>query len=77
MPDKLDQATKNRENIRKIQLRYMTGEIDRETAKQLAQPILDRINKSIVIKTKELNKKYNLNRKPALLDFVNAMRNRY
>lgn len=77
MADNLDQAIKNRTDIADIQRKYMTGEIDRTTAKQLAQPILDRINESTIIKTEKLNKKYNFNRKPALLDFINAMRNSY
>lgn len=73
----LDQAVKNRADIARIKKLYETGAINREQAKQLAQPILDRINTATVIKTKELNKKYNMNRKPAVLDFVNAMRNQY
>ena len=60
-----------------LQRKYITGEITRDEAKRLAQPLIDRINEATIIKTKELNKKYNLNRKPALLDFINAMRNRY
>lgn len=74
MPNNLDQAIKNRAEIATIKRRYITGEISRELAKQLSQPVLDRINQGTIIKTKELNKKYNLNRKPALLDFINVMR---
>jgi len=73
----IDQAAKNRVDIADIKRRYITGEISREYAKALAQPILDRINKATAIKTKELNKKYRLHRKPVFLDFVNAMRNNY
>lgn len=72
-----DQAAKNRTEIANIKHRYITDEITREEAKALAQPILDRINKATAAKTKELNKKYRLHRKPVFLDFVNAMRNNY
>lgn len=70
-------AIKNRLDIAQIKRRYTTGEITREEAKVLAKPILDRINKATALKTKELNKKYGLHRKPVFLDFVNAMRNSY
>ncbi len=73
----IDQAVKNRVDIADIKRRYATGEISREEAKTLAQPILDRINAATAMKTKELNKKYGLHRKPVFLDFVNAMRNNY
>ncbi len=73
-PLNLEQAAKNRAEIAEIQRRYNSGEISREEAKILAQPILDRINEITILKTKELNKKYNLNRKPALLDFIGVMR---
>ena len=72
-----DQAAKNRMDIADIKRRYITGEVTREEAKVLAQPILDRINRATATKTKELNKKYGLHRKPVFLDFVNAMRNSY
>lgn len=72
-----EQAAKNRWDMADIKRRYITGEISREQAKTLAQPILDRINKATAAKTKELNKKYGLHRKPVFLDFVNAMRNTY
>lgn len=77
MRTSIDQAAKNRTDIANIKRRYVTGEITREEAKALAQPILDRINKAAAVKTKELNKKYGLHRKPVFLDFVNAMRNGY
>ena len=77
MRTSIDQAAKNRTEIANIKRRYVTGEITREEAKALAQPILDRINKATAVKTKELNKKYGLHRKPVFLDFVNAMRNGY
>lgn len=77
MDSLIDQAVKNRVDIADIKRRYVTDEITREEAKVLAQPILDRINKATVLKTKELNKKYGLHRKPVSLDFINAMRNNY
>lgn len=77
MSNNLEQAAKNRADVAKIKRRYLSGEISREQAKELAQPVLDRINEATIAKTKELNKKYSMNRKPALLDFVNAMRNSY
>lgn len=77
MGSSIDQAAKNRTDIADIKHRYITGRISREQAKTLAQPILDRINKETARKTKVLNKKYGLKRKPVFLDFVNAMRNDY
>lgn len=77
MEKKLEQAAKNRADVAEIKRRYVSGEISREQAKELAQPVLDRINKATIAKTKELNKKYSMNRKPALIDFVNAMRGSY
>jgi Asp-tRNA(Asn)/Glu-tRNA(Gln) amidotransferase B subunit len=77
MEDKLHQAIKNRAEIAEIQRKYKTGEITREQAKQLAEPVISRINEATIIKTKELNKKYDMNRKPALVDFINLMRNSY
>jgi len=69
-----DQAIKNRADIAEIKRKYVSGEISREQAKLLAQPVIERINTAIVIKTKELNKKYGMNRKPAQVDFINLMR---
>ena len=77
MDSNLDQATKNRMDIADIKRRYLANEITRNQAKALAQPVIKRINEQTVKKARELNKKYHLNRKPALLDFVNAMRNSY
>lgn len=73
----MDQASLNRLEIADIKRRYVSGEITREKAKDLAQPVIDRINESIKEKTLYLNRKYRVNRKPPLLDFVNAMRNSY
>lgn len=77
MDNYIDRAAKNRVDIANIKRLYTTGEITREEAKTLAQPVLRRINKATTIKTKELNEKYKLNRKPVFLDFINAMRNSY
>ncbi|CAN5667170.1 hypothetical protein BH23PAT1_BH23PAT1_0070 [soil metagenome] len=73
----IEQASKNRADIAEIQRKYKTGAITRNQAKELAQPVIERINQQTIIKTKELNKKYGMNRKPALVDFINLMRNTY
>lgn len=73
----MEQAAQNRADIAEIKRKYDSGEISREQAQILAKPVLERINAAIVQKTNELNKKYNMKRKPAKLDFVNAMRNSY
>ena len=73
----MDVASDNRRRIAHIKKQYVTGRITRDEAKELAQPVLKRINEATKVKTKELNQKYNTNRKPAILDFVNAMRNGY
>ncbi|MFY9228330.1 MAG: hypothetical protein WAO28_03315 [Candidatus Microsaccharimonas sp.] len=70
----LEQAGKNREEIAEIKRRYAFGEITRDEAKELAQPIIDRINERTVSVTKKLNQKYKVYRKPALLDFISLMR---
>lgn len=67
----LSNAAQNRAKIAAIKLLYDTREIDREMAKRLAQPILDRIN----AKTQEVATRQG--RKPYRLDFVSAMRNSY
>lgn len=74
MANNLEQAGKNRADIANIRCKYKSGEISRDEAKRLAQPVIERINEATIIKTKQLNKKYGMNRKPALLDFINAMR---
>lgn len=73
----LEQAAQNRADIAEVQRRYIKGEITRDEAKELAQPILDRINEATKLKTKELNKKYGMHQRPVVLDFINAMRNDY
>lgn len=64
-------AADNRTKIAAIKLLYDTGEISREEAKRLAQPILDRIN----TRGAEIAKAQG--RKALRLDFVSAMRNSY
>lgn len=64
-------AAHNRAKIAAIKLLYDTGEISREEAKRLAQPVLDRIN----AKNAEVAKRHRM--KPYRLDFVSAMRNPY
>lgn len=70
-------AVKNREELKNIQYEYMKGNIDRNTAKQRAQPILKKINSDIIQTTEMLNRKYGLSRKPPILNFTAAMRNQY
>lgn len=74
MADLLDQASNNRQAIAIIKYCLDTGYLSYDEAKTLAQPTIDKINDLTVIKTKELNRKYGLNRKPALLNFTSLMR---
>ncbi len=66
-----DEAISNRMAIAEIRRRYYSNEITREEAKQLAEPILERVN----IRAKEIAKKHD--KKPYKIDFTNAMRNSY
>jgi hypothetical protein len=66
-----DEAISNRMVIAEIKRRYYSNEITREEAKQLAKPILDRIN----YQAKEIAMRHG--RKPYKIDFTNAMRNSY
>jgi len=68
----LDRAVKNRADIAEIKRRYVTGEIDREEAKRLADPILERIN----ARAAEIARRHGKKNYPAL-GFVDAMRNSY
>lgn len=68
----LEQAGKNRAAIANIKRRYGSGEITREEAKRLAQPVLDKIN----TRSAEIAQKYDKKSYPKL-DFINAMRNSY
>lgn len=70
----LDQAIQNRQQIADVKRRYLLGEISREQAKVEAQAAIERINTAITKKTYELNKKYKMQRKPALVDFIGLMR---
>lgn len=65
-------AVNNRTEIAEIKRRYDTGEIDRDTAKELAEPILDRIYEKQCAIAKSHGKG-----KPPKMDFINAMRNSY
>lgn len=65
-------AADNRAKIAEIKRQYDLGLINRETAKELAQPILGRIND----RTAEIYKKHGKKNYPKL-DFINAMRNSY
>lgn len=71
MTDNLEQAAKNRAEIADIQLRYLSGEINREDAERLGQPVLDRIN----ARAATIAKKHN--RRPYKITFSEAMRNTY
>jgi len=68
----LEIASQNRAAIAEIKLKYDKGQIDRDEAKMLAKPILDRIN----LRSAEIARKYGKKNYPKL-DFVNAMRNSY
>ena len=70
----LDQAIKNRQQIADIKRRYLLGEISREQAKSEAHEVIKRINAAIILKTRELNTKYKMQRKPVLVDFIGLMR---
>lgn len=72
-----NRAVKNREALKHIQRRYVSGKIDRKQAKIEAQPVLERINLDIIRTTKKLNQKYATNCKPLILTFADAMRNQY
>lgn len=71
MPDYLEQATNNRKAIAEIKRQLLSGEITREHAKQLAQPILDQVNTRSV----KIAKKYG--KKAYRISFSEAMRNNY
>lgn len=73
----MEKAVKNRQLLAQIQQKLIKGELSYEEAKKQAQPVIKEINEISAIKTKELNAKYNTNRKPFKLDFINAMRNDY
>ena len=64
-----DEAINNRATLAEIKRMYYSNEITREQAKELAAPILTRINK----KAAEIAKKHNEKTYP-IIDFVTAMR---
>ena len=63
-----DKAVRNRDGIERIKRMYNLGQIDRETAKQLAKPFIESINADM----KKIAKKYG--KKPQSVDFINLMR---
>ena len=67
--EKLTTAINNRITIADIRRRYATGEISRNEAKQLAQPVLDSIN----LKQAEIAKKYG-KKNYSKMDFISLMR---
>lgn len=69
MADVSDEAIKNRATLAEIKRMYYSNEITREQAKELASPILKRINK----KAAKIAKKHNESTYP-IIDFVTAMR---
>jgi polyhydroxyalkanoate synthesis regulator phasin len=69
MSDISDEAVSNRATLAEIKRMYMSGEITRDQAKELASPILKRINKKAAEIAKRHNKKVYQS-----IDFVSAMR---
>ena len=69
MADISGDAIKNRVTLAEIKRMYYSNEITREHAKELASPVLKRINK----KAAEVSKKHNEKTYP-IIDFVTAMR---
>lgn len=67
--NELTTAIDNRTAIADIKRRYATGEIDRDIARALAEPILRRVNG----RQQEIAKKHGRKNYPKL-DFINAMR---
>lgn len=65
-------ATK--EALKAIFARLNKGELTYDKAKVEAQPYIAELNKLTKAKTAELNKKYNMHRKPVLVDFINLRR---
>ena len=74
MDRRLYEAVRNRNEVADIKRKYLTSEISRDEAKALAQPIIDRINYTVLIKTKEFNQKYGTHRKPYKTTFTTLMR---
>ena len=65
-------ALANRQALADIKRRYDTGHITQQEAKELAQPIINRVNK----RAAEVARKYGKS-KYIVLDFVSSMRNSY
>ena len=64
----MKKAVNNQKTIQNIKTKLATGEISYDTAKMLAQPVIDDMNKDIA----EISKKHN--RKPYKLNFTGLMR---
>jgi len=64
----MNKAIENRERISIIKKDYNSGKISRETAKALAEPIIDSINE----RGAEIAKKYN--KKHSKVSFIGLMR---
>lgn len=74
MNQRLYEAIKNRQDLADIKRKYVMGEITRDEAKKLAQPVIDRINWATWKKTQEFNAKYETRRKAYKHSFISLMR---
>lgn len=74
MDRRLYEAVRNRNEIADIKRKYLSGYISRDEAKTLARPVIDRINYTVLIKTREFNQKYGTHRKPYKTTFTTLMR---
>lgn len=63
-----DEAIKNRTEIENVRFLYMTGEINRQRAEELAKPVIERMN----IKAVEVAKRHK--KRPILFNFITLMR---
>ena len=67
-----DEAVNNRATLAEIKRMYVSAEITREQAKELAAPIIKRVN----MRAKEIATLHNQTSYP-VIDFISAMRNSY
>lgn len=67
-------ADESRVRLSFIKHKYLIGDITREEAELLAAPVIEYINQNIAYRTKVLNKKYGMHRKPFTVTFRDAMR---
>lgn len=68
------EALKDKAAIKEVFAKLNKGEITYEEAQAQAKPIIDSINKRGREKTKELNKKFGMNRSYRPEDFINLRR---